>query len=224
MKAKIHAAWHRVHPMPRSASLDQRTAWHLAHEMHCACRPIPASLQPRVAAWKSIRQLLSGGDRRSVAQSARLHSLVLEDPAKVTVLAHLASDDDWLVSMRAMDLLEKLAHEHADWVQPHRRLFIGPLADSPQWEIRLQIVRALPLLSWTRRQRARVVAILRRDIDHPQTFVRAWALDSLATLAQQDGNLLPAVRDSLAAFEQSGRKALATRAGRIRDRLGLVDS
>ena len=45
-----------------------------------------------------------------------------------------------------MDLLEKLAHEHADWVQPHKRLFIGPLADSDQWEIRLQVVRALPLL------------------------------------------------------------------------------
>lgn len=222
MSASSHADWHRTHPMPRNATLDQRTAWHLAHEMHCACRPIPANLQHRAAAWKGLRRLLSGGDRRSLAQSARLHSLVLEDPAKVAVLAHLAGDDDWLVSMRAMDLLEKLAHEHADWVQPHRRLFIGPLADSPQWEIRLQIVRALPLLSWTTRERARVVEILRRDIEHPQTFVRAWALDSLATLAQKHRRLLPAVQEGLAAFERSGRRALATRARHIRERLGLA--
>lgn len=82
--------------------------------------------------------------------------------------------------MRAFDLLEKIAHEHPDCVQPHKRLFIGPFADSDKWEVRLQIVRALPLLKWTFGERKRVVAILRRDLEHPQKFVRAWALDSLA--------------------------------------------
>ena len=59
-------------------------------------------------------------------------------------IAVLAEDDDWLVSMRAMDLLEKLAHEHPERVEPYKRLFIGALADTDKWEIQLQIVRALP--------------------------------------------------------------------------------
>jgi hypothetical protein len=46
--------------------------------------------------------------------------------------------------MRAMDLFEKLAHERPDWILPHKRVFIGELANSDTWEIRLQIVRALP--------------------------------------------------------------------------------
>lgn len=122
--------------------------------------------------------------------------------------------------MRAMDLLEKLAHERADWVQPYKQLFIGPLADSEAWEIRLQVVRALPRLSWTARERRRVVEILRRDIEHPQKFVRAWALDGLATFASHDDSLLPDLEHALAAFERSGSKALMTRARHIRDRLG----
>jgi hypothetical protein len=126
--------------------------------------------------------------------------------------------------MRAMDLLEKLAHEHAEWVQPHKRLFIGPLADSEQWEIRLQVVRALPLLSWTARERKRVIEILNRDIEHPQRFVRAWALDSLATLATNDDDLLPIVHRALGEFERSASKALVTRARQIRKRLGESSS
>lgn len=167
----------------------------------------------------ALRGLLAGGDRRSVAQSERARVIVHESPARVSELAALAKDRDWLVSMRALDLLEKLAHERPDWVQPHKRLFIGPLAESSQWEIRLQIVRALPLLKWTSRERKRAVEILRRNLDHPQKFVRAWALDSLAMFAQQDRALIPLVANTLDAFDRSGSKALVTRARHIRARL-----
>jgi TfoX/Sxy family transcriptional regulator of competence genes len=166
-----------------------------------------------------LRDLLSGRDRRSVAQSERARALVRADPGRVSELAALAEDTDWLVSMRAMDLLEKLAHEHADWVQPHRALFVGPLADSDKWEIRLQVVRALPLLAWTPRQRERAIEILRRDLHHPQKFVRAWALDGLARFARGDKALRRVVMRHAALFERSGSKALATRARHVRELL-----
>jgi len=177
--------------------------------------PTPPARHP----WQALRPLLTGGDRRSIARSREAHALVLAEPARIAELASLATDPDWLVSMRAMDLLEKLAHEVPQSVQPHRGLFIGPLADSDRWEIRLQIVRALPLLKWTPRERERAVQILRRDIEHPQKFVSAWALDSLAQWTQEDASLRPLVEQRLQAFEQSGSKALATRARLIRQRL-----
>lgn len=149
----------------------------------------------------------------------RARGLIASNPGRISELATLAGDSDWLVSMRAMDLLEKLAHDHPDWVQPHKRLFIGPLADSDKWEIRLQVVRALPLLTWTARERKRVVEILRRDLDHPQKFVRAWALDSLASFVRQDRTLLPVVRRAIEDFERSGSKALEARARHVRERI-----
>jgi hypothetical protein len=97
-------------------------------------------------ATSPLRRFLTGGDRRSQAQATRALAQVRADPSRVSELAALAQDADWLVSMRAVDLLEKLAHENPDWIEPHKRLFLGALADSEQWEIRLQIVRALPLL------------------------------------------------------------------------------
>jgi hypothetical protein len=167
----------------------------------------------------SLRALLSGGDRRSVAQSKRVQSIVEGSPERIKELAVLAHDPDWLVSMRALDLLEKFAHAHPDWVRPHKRIFIGPLADRDEWEFRLQVVRALPLFTWSPRDRTRVIDILVRDIEHPQKFVRTWALDSLARFAERDATLVPIVERALAGFEASESKALKTRARHIRTRL-----
>jgi hypothetical protein len=165
----------------------------------------------------TLRALLCGGDRRSVAKSDAARIWVGASPPRIKALAQLTHDADWLVAMRALDLLEKLAHERPELVQPHRRVFIGPLADSEQWENHLQIVRALPLLRWAPAEQRRVVAILRRDVEHPQKFVKAWALDGLARLAVVQPGLRSQVERLVAAFARSGSKALATRARHIKE-------
>jgi hypothetical protein len=40
----INAVWHKAHPMPPKASLEQRIKWHMEHRQECACREIPAKL------------------------------------------------------------------------------------------------------------------------------------------------------------------------------------
>jgi hypothetical protein len=167
-----------------------------------------------------IHRLLSGADRRSIADSNRVRTLMENDPSLVTVLVALTTDEDWLVVQRALDLLEKLARDHIDWVRPHKKIFIGPLAASDKWEIRLQIVRALPLFHWGLAQERRVEQVLLENVTFPQTFVRAWALDGLATLAERRVGLRSVVRRHLRDFERSSSKALQARAKHIRARLG----
>ena len=165
-----------------------------------------------------LRSLLAGGDRRSIAQSKRARVLMEKDASLVKELASLTEDADWLVALRALDLMEKIAHERPERIAPYKRIFIGPLADSEQWEVRLQIVRALPLFRWTPTQMKRVEEILVENVTFPQTFVRAWALDGLATLSEKNRRLRPAVQRSLESVEQSTSKALQARARLIRQR------
>jgi len=167
---------------------------------------------------RDLRWYLTGGDRRSIADSKRVRAIVEKDPARVRELALLTDDDDWLVALRALDLLEKLSHDHPDWIEPYKKIFIGPLADSDKWEVRLQIVRALPLFRWTPAQMKRVEAILLDNLTYPQTFVRVWALDSLATLAAPRKRLVPVVERYLYEFESSRSAALRARARNIRAR------
>jgi len=144
---------------------------------------LPSNCSPKTVSILSItmcqmspiqlRALLTGGDRRSIGQSNRVRALVEKKPALCADLATLTDDEDWLVSQRALDLLEKLSHDHVEWIEPYKHVFIGPLAESDKWEVRLQIVRALPLFQWNSAQLRRVKAILRDNIDYPQIFVRA---------------------------------------------------
>lgn len=174
---------------------------------------------PSDSAQGALRALLSGGDRRSIAKSNRARAEIDRNPALVTELAALTEDPDWLVAQRALDLMEKLAQDDPTRIEPHKKVFIGPLAQSDKWEIRLQIVRALPLFRWTPVQARRVEEILMENVSYPQTFVRAWALDSLATIAERRPTLKPTVRRHLRKFEASSSKALQARARHIRARL-----
>jgi len=45
---KINKAWHEMHRMPKNAKLSQRIAWHLAHQLHCSCRPIPKKIAEEI--------------------------------------------------------------------------------------------------------------------------------------------------------------------------------
>ena len=220
----LNAEWHRRNVMPKNATTEQRIAWHVEHAKFCGCRPIPPKLKRlmgRTAAEHAadLRALLSGGDRRSIAGSNRARRMIEREPARIGELAVLTRDNDWLVSLRALDLLEKFAHDHPEWVEPYKRIFIGPLSRSDKWEIRLQIVRALPLFQWTSTQARRVEAILVDNVSFPQLFVRAWALDGLATLAEHRPRLLPLVRRYLNEFEGSPSQALRARARTIAARL-----
>ncbi len=86
--------------------------------------------------------------------------------------------------------------------------------------VRLQIARAIPLFNWNASDRRRAEKILLENVDFPQTFVRAWALDSLATFSITRKNLRPTVARYLEEFEYSPSKALQARARKIRERLG----
>jgi hypothetical protein len=43
-RLRLNKDWHAKHQMPTRATLAMRIQWHLAHQKHCACRPIPAKL------------------------------------------------------------------------------------------------------------------------------------------------------------------------------------
>lgn len=174
---------------------------------------------PLVVTAERIRPLLTGGDRRSIAKSNRARRLVEREPTLVAELVTLTRDPDWLVTQRAIDLLEKLAHDHVQWIAPYKGVFLGPLARSDKWEIRLQIVRALPLFRWSPAQLRRARAILIENVSFPQTFVRAWALDGFARLTANDPAARRTVLKHLREFERSSSKALQARARHIRSRL-----
>ncbi len=53
---KINAEWHRSHPMPPKATLDQRVEWHLEHQKECGCHPsLPHSIQQELQRRSKVK-------------------------------------------------------------------------------------------------------------------------------------------------------------------------
>jgi HEAT repeat protein len=164
-----------------------------------------------------LRDLLTGGDRRSIARADEALQIARIDREAVDELARLAVDEDALVSSRALDVLEKLVHEVPEWIEPHRSVFLAKL-DSPFWEARLQCVRAIPLLEWNAEERPKVIDALRRHIDDEQKFVRCWALDAFAMVAN-DPSHASELSERLSEFLGSGVPSMQARARAVVKRL-----
>lgn len=60
---KMNRVWHEAHPMPRSATPEQRISWHMDHARNCGCRPIPAGVLALIKERK-VTAALSPGDAK----------------------------------------------------------------------------------------------------------------------------------------------------------------
>lgn len=127
--------------------------------------------------------LLTDPDRKSLAGSEAVREACRADLSLVGELVGCLEAGDDLVQMRALDLLEKLAREERDWVEPFRGVFLEGWHESGIWENRLQVMRAVGLFDWSGEELERVLAILRLGLRDEQKFVRAWAMDSFARVA-----------------------------------------
>ena len=45
----INDEWHRTHRLGPHAPIDERIAWHIAHERACACREMPTRIRHEIA-------------------------------------------------------------------------------------------------------------------------------------------------------------------------------
>ena len=78
----MNAEWHKKHVLPKSASLEQRIAWHREHQKRCACRPIPPRLLDQMRREPAIDEYLAKANAsiRALLEKLRktIHALVPE--------------------------------------------------------------------------------------------------------------------------------------------------
>jgi TfoX/Sxy family transcriptional regulator of competence genes len=79
----MNKRWHDQNRLSRSATLDERIAWHRAHQAECACRPIPAKLLERMT--DAMPKAKSAGTKAAPAPTD-------VDPKFAAVVAAFAGD------------------------------------------------------------------------------------------------------------------------------------
>lgn len=51
---KINKDWHKKNKLAKNATFEERVKWHLEHQKHCTCRPIPEKLLHEMEQIKNL--------------------------------------------------------------------------------------------------------------------------------------------------------------------------
>jgi HEAT repeat protein len=164
---------------------------------------------------KSIRNMLSGGDRRSSGRSDELVAKVRKDPALFREVIQAMGDRDPIVRMRAADAAEKITAGSPDLLPPWKKLLLEKIALIPQQEVRWHVAQMLPRLHLSPKKKASAIDILTVYLKDESRIVKTLALQALADLAEEDAALQVRVTRLAEEFIRSGSPAMRSRSRKI---------
>jgi hypothetical protein len=168
---------------------------------------------------QELKNLLSGGDRRSIGKSDQVAKLILAEPKRFTELIQCLWDEDPLVRMRAADAAEKITVARPELLRPHKQEFLGLLAETEQIELRWHLALMVPRLELSARERERVASALQRYLEDRSSIVKTCAMQGLADLPRQDPNLQDTVKRILEESLRTGTAAMKARARKLLKKL-----
>jgi hypothetical protein len=222
----INAAWHVRHRMPAHPTLQQRITWHVEHQRHCDCRPVPPTLRRMITATGGcsahratkddrLLTMLKGGDRRSIGRADAVARTVMRRPKLLAVLIDGMADADPVVRMRAADAAEKATRQHPEWLVPYRGRLLGDIAATDQAEVRWHVAQMLPRLALGGREERKGIRILFRYLRDDSRIVKVSSMQALADLARRNPMLKPRVVPLLKKLTRTGSAAMRSRGRRL---------
>ena len=167
----------------------------------------------------ALLQSLSGGDRRSIGESNRVASIVLEQPGLMKVLFQGIESSDPVLRMRCADAIEKVTVNRPELLIPYKRKLLQKLSKIEQQEVRWHIAPMLARLPLTREEESSVLNILLGYTNDRSSIVKAMAMQALADIAYRNRRLLPEVKQHIEELIVIGTPAMKARGKKLLGKL-----
>jgi len=148
-----------------------------------------------------------------------VHAL-MNDPSHFPVVFNGFNSEDPVVRMRAADVVEKVTRHEFGLLKGYEREIIDTISAIEQQEVCWHIALLLPRLSVDKKDREKIVDILRRYLEHESKIVAVNAMQALAELAIQDGRLKEMVAGLIASKMVDGSPAIKARGKKLLKTLG----
>lgn len=126
---------------------------------------------------------LVGGHANSLGRAGEVLKIVLADQSRLDELYQCIFDEDAWVRMRAIDTFEKVAREHAGWIEPYVGRLLDDVAQIDQPSIHWHLAELFAELKLSDEQRARAIDLMK---NHLSTTGVDWivAVNCMKTLTQ----------------------------------------
>jgi hypothetical protein len=174
-----------------------------------------------MGAFEDLRQMLTGGDRRSLGRSAEAVALMRERPEYSQMLVGLLCDSDVVVCMRAADVLEKLSRESGSLLQPFAAELLGLMAEARQQEIRWHLASIVPRLELTPVELGYAAGILESYLDDHSSIVKTFAMQGLWELSRKDAQMRSRIVERIQELARTGTPAMRARGRKLLNQQNL---
>lgn len=167
-----------------------------------------------------IREVLSGGDLRSVGHVDEVVTFVGNDPDRFSELLTVLTDDRPVVRMRSADAMEKVTRHYPALLQAHQASLFEQLQIATQQEVRWHLAQLMPRMTWTEEEASDIVRVLTDWIAaETSAIVIVNALQAMFDLSAMH----PRFRDELKALLESqcetGSPAVKSRSKKLLQKL-----
>ncbi len=162
---------------------------------------------------------LAGGDRRSIGRVSEVVADVLDDPTLFETVFCAMLGDDPVVRMRSADAIEKITAKRPEYLQPYKTKLIQQVARIEQQEVRWHVAQMVPRLELNEEERVVVVEILLGYLSDKSKIVKAFSMQALADLAEQDASLRSQVVPLLEELTKMGSPAMKSRGRKLLKKL-----
>src|SRR5512139_109770 len=168
----------------------------------------------------SMRDLLGGGDLRSIGRVSEVLRIVGGHPERMKELVGCLGSGDPVVRSRAADALEKLTAKRPALLEPYRGVLLRLAAASGQQEVRWHLAQMMPRLPLSRRQIRAVFSLLRVYLEDRSAIVKVCVLQAMFDLSLRDSSLRPPVKALVETACRAETPAMRARGRKLLSRLG----
>ena len=163
---------------------------------------------------------LKGGDRRSVGEGYDVAVEILasasEDGARSLLeIADGMGSDDVILRSRCAHVLASVSAERPDLLTPFQDEILDCWAPIAQWEVREQMSKVLPRLSWTPDRLGQIYGLLQDYLEDRSSIVRTCALQAMVDLLDQAPERRPEVVRTVETLTESGTAAMRARGRKL---------
>ncbi|RZI41985.1 hypothetical protein EGT07_15380 [Herbaspirillum sp. HC18] len=178
-------------------------------------RICPGTDYKTISFMHSLLQSLSGGDLRSIGESNRAVSVVLEQPELMKVLIQGIESADPVLRMRCADAAEKITISRLEWLIPYKKKLLQKLSRIEQQEVRWHVAPMLARLPLSKTEELSVLGILLGYTNDRSSIVKTMAMQALTDMACRSPRLLPEVGQHIEELTAIGTPAMKARGRKL---------
>jgi len=158
-----------------------------------------------------IQQRLDSIKRSPVDQAEKVAEEVLDHPHLTAEIIDCVESEDSALQSRAARVLEIVAAQSPDIVQPFKDKILHDLSWTDQWHVRAHFCKVIPILDLSREDVEKAYQIFDHYLSDRSSIVRTFAMQGMFDLLDRAPERTESVRKLIEELMETGTPAMLSR-------------